>query len=40
MIGKVPARYEPDDGPLTEQQMNEIRRLQPQGRLKVAKSLF
>jgi hypothetical protein len=33
-------RYEPDDGPLTRQQMNEIRRLQPPGRMKVLKSLF
>jgi hypothetical protein len=33
-------RYEPDDGPLTRQQMNQIRRLQPPGRMKVLKSLF
>jgi hypothetical protein len=33
-------RYEPDDGPLTRQQMDEIRRLQPPGRMKVLKSLF
>ena len=33
-------RYEPDDGPLTQQQMDEIRRMQPPGRMKVTKSLF
>jgi hypothetical protein len=33
-------RYEPDDGPLTQQQMDEIRRLQPPGRMKVKESLF
>ena len=33
-------RYEPDDGPLTRRQMDEIRRLQPPGRMKVLKSLF
>jgi hypothetical protein len=33
-------RYEPDDGPLTRQQMNQIRRMQPPGRMKVKKSLF
>jgi hypothetical protein len=33
-------RYEADDGPLTQQQMDEIRRMQPPGRMKVKKSLF
>lgn len=33
-------RYEADNGPLTERQMEEIRRLQPQGRMKVKASLF
>ena len=33
-------RYEADNGPLTQQQMDEIRRLQPPGRMKVKKSLF
>jgi hypothetical protein len=33
-------RYEADNGPLTQQQMDEIRRLQPQGRMKVKESLF
>lgn len=33
-------RYEPDDGPLTRRQMEEIRRLQPPGRMKVKASLF
>jgi len=33
-------RYEPDDGPLTREQMNQIRRMQPPGRMKVKKSLF
>jgi hypothetical protein len=33
-------RYEPDDGPLTRQQMDQIRRMQPPGRMKVKKSLF
>ena len=33
-------RYEPDDGPLTPEQMNQIRRMQPPGRMKVKKSLF
>jgi hypothetical protein len=33
-------RYEADNGPLTQQQMNEIRRLQPPGRMKVKESLF
>jgi len=33
-------RYELDDGPLTEQQMDAIDRLQPPGRIKVTKSLF
>lgn len=33
-------RYELDDGPLTEAQMDAIDRLQPPGRMKVTKSLF
>ena len=33
-------RYEADNGPLTERQMDEINRLQPPGRMKVRKSLF
>ena len=33
-------RYEADNGPLTPQQMNEIRRLQPPGRMKAIESLF
>jgi len=33
-------RYEADNGPLTRQQMDEIRRLQPPGRMKVKESLF
>jgi len=33
-------RYEADNGPLTQQQMDEIRRMQPPGRMKVIKSLF
>ena len=33
-------RYELDNGPLTQQQMDEIRRLQPPGRMKVRESLF
>lgn len=33
-------RYELDDGPLTEEQMDAIDRLQPPGRSKVIKSLF
>ncbi len=33
-------RYEIDNGPLTEKQMNEIDRLQPPGRMKVKSSLF
>lgn len=33
-------RYEADHGPLTRQQMDEIRRLQPPGRMKVKESLF
>ena len=33
-------RYEADYGPLTQRQMDEIRRMQPPGRMKVAKSLF
>jgi hypothetical protein len=32
--------YEPDDGPLTEEQMRAIERLQPPGRMKVKSSLF
>lgn len=33
-------QYEADNGPLTRQQMDEIRRLQPPGRMKVKESLF
>jgi hypothetical protein len=33
-------RYEIDNGPLTEEQMDEIRRLQPRGRIKTRESLF
>lgn len=33
-------RYEADNGPLTRRQMDEIRRLQPPGRMKVTESLF
>ena len=33
-------RYELDDGPLTQEQMDAIDRLQPPGRSKVIKSLF
>lgn len=33
-------QYEPDDGPLTQEQMDAIDRLQPPGRMKVIKSLF
>ena len=33
-------RYELDDGPLTQAQMDVIDRLQPPGRMKVTKSLF
>jgi len=33
-------RYEVDNGPLTEEQMDEIRRLQPAGRMKVRERLF
>ena len=32
--------YEPDDGPLTEAQRRAVEKLVPQGRMKVAKSLF
>lgn len=32
--------YEPDDGPLTDAQKEEIERLQPSGRMKVEASLF
>jgi len=32
--------YEPDDGPLTDEQKKEIERLQPSGRMKVKASLF
>lgn len=32
--------YEPDDGPLTDAQRDEIERLQPSGRTKVKASLF
>jgi hypothetical protein len=33
-------QYEPDDGPLTPEQMEELRRLQPPGRMKAKESLF
>lgn len=33
-------RYEADNGPLTREQMAEIRRLQPPGRMKIKASLF
>lgn len=33
-------RYETDNGPLTEEQLDEIRRQQPSGRMKVRESLF
>lgn len=33
-------RYEIDNGPLTEEQMDEIRRLQPAGRMKSREKLF
>ena len=33
-------RYEIDNGPLTEEQMDEIRRLQPGGRMKTRERLF
>jgi len=33
-------RYEADNGPLTQQQMDEIRRLQSPGRMKGRESLF
>lgn len=33
-------RYEADNGPLAQEQMDEIRRLQPRGRMKVRQSLF
>lgn len=33
-------RYEPDDGPLTAQQLKAIKRLEPPGRMEVRESLF
>ena len=33
-------RYEADNGPLSREQMDEIRRIQPPGRMEVKKSLF
>jgi hypothetical protein len=33
-------QYEPDDGPLTQDQVEELRRLQPPGRMKAKESLF
>ena len=33
-------QYEADDGPLTDAQMDAIRKLQPSGRMKVKASLF
>lgn len=32
--------YEPDDGPLTDEQISAIERLQPPGRMKVKSKLF
>jgi hypothetical protein len=37
---KVARRYELDGVPLTQQQMDQIDRLQPPGRMRVDKSLF
>ena len=37
---KTLARYEVDQGPLAQAQMDAIDRLQPPGRMKVQKSLF
>ena len=39
-IPRVAPRYELDDGPLTDEQMDAIRRLQPQDGFKSKKSLF
>jgi hypothetical protein len=39
-IPRVAPRYELDDGPLTDEQMDEIRRLQPQSPFKGTKRLF
>ena len=33
-------RYEIDNGPLTDEQMDEIRRLQPSGRMKIRERLY
>jgi len=33
-------QYEPDDGPLTQDQVEELRRLQPPGRMRAKESLF
>ncbi len=33
-------RYEPDEAPLTEKQLQAIKRLEPQGRLVVSEDLF
>ena len=33
-------RYEIDNGPLTDEQMDEIRRLQPSGRMKTRERLY
>jgi len=33
-------RYEADSGPLSEEQKNEVRKLQPRGRMKVKDRLF
>lgn len=33
-------RYEADNGPLTQRQLDKIRQLQPPGRMKVKESLF
>ena len=37
---RVVLRYEADNGPLTDEQMDVIRRLQPQGPFKGTKRLF
>ena len=37
---QAPRRYEADNGPLSEKQMDAIDRLQPPGRTRVKQSLF
>jgi hypothetical protein len=39
-IRRVAPHHELDDGPLTDEQMDAIRRLQPQGQFKGTKRLF